>query len=86
MLLALIPVTPLKLTVPKVFALYLHQSFLFQFCSFFFFLGFRLEIEIEKLFVDMPGILAVAMHWEERAKDILAHEAALCDFEDVIRY
>ncbi|XP_050266962.1 lysine-specific demethylase JMJ17 isoform X1 [Quercus robur] len=44
-----------------------------------------LEIEVEKLFVDMPGILAVAMHWEERAKDILAHEAALCDFEDAIR-
>ncbi|KAL4603864.1 hypothetical protein ACB092_10G153600 [Castanea dentata] len=44
-----------------------------------------LEIEVEKLFVDMTGILAVAMHWEERAKDILAHEAPLCDFEDAIR-
>lgn len=87
MLLTLIPVAPLKLTVPKVFALYLHQSFLFQFCFFFvLLLGFRLEIEVEKLFVDMTGILAVAMHWEERAKDILAHEAPLCDFEDAIRY
>lgn len=85
MLLTLIPVTLLKLTVPKVSALYLHQSFLFQFCSFFF-VGFRLEIEVEKLFVDMTRILAVAMHWEERAKYILAHEAALCDFEDAIRY
>lgn len=53
---------------------------------FFFFVGFRLEIEVEKLFVDMTRILAVAMHWEERAKYILAHEAALCDFEDAIRY
>lgn len=52
----------------------------------FFFGGFRLEIDVEKLFVDMTGILAVAMHWEERAKDILAHEAPLCDFEDAIRY
>lgn len=85
MLLTLIPVTPLKLTVPKVSALYLQQSFLFQFYSFFF-VGFRLEIEVEKLFVDMTRILAVAMHWEERAKYILAHEAALCDFEDAIRY
>ena len=49
-------------------------------------MGFRLEIEVEKLFVDMTGILAVAMCWEERAKDILAREAALCDFEDAIRY
>lgn len=52
----------------------------------FFFGSFRLEIEVEKLFVDMTGILAVAIHWEERAKDILAHEAPLCDFEDAIRY
>jgi histone demethylase JARID1 len=55
---------------------------MFQF-SFFF---FRLQIEREKLFVDMTGVLAAAVHWEERAKDILAHEAPMCDFEDVIRY
>ncbi|XP_059443642.1 lysine-specific demethylase JMJ17 isoform X3 [Corylus avellana] len=44
-----------------------------------------LQIEREKLFVDMTGVLAAAVHWEERAKDILAHEAPMCDFEDVIR-
>jgi hypothetical protein len=54
--------------------------------SLFFFLGCRLQIEGENLFVDLIGILAAAIHWEERAKDILAHEAPLCDFEDAIRY
>uniref|UniRef100_A0A2N9J2S4 Zinc finger PHD-type domain-containing protein n=1 Tax=Fagus sylvatica TaxID=28930 RepID=A0A2N9J2S4_FAGSY len=44
-----------------------------------------LQIEGENLFVDLIGILAAAIHWEERAKDILAHEAPLCDFEDAIR-
>ncbi|KAB1200329.1 Lysine-specific demethylase 5A [Morella rubra] len=44
-----------------------------------------LQIEREKLFVDMTGVLAAAMHWEERAKDILSHGALMCDFEDVIR-
>ncbi|KAE8055327.1 hypothetical protein FH972_012174 [Carpinus fangiana] len=44
-----------------------------------------LQIERETLFVDMTGVLAAAVHWEERAKDILAHEATMCDFEDVIR-
>jgi len=34
----------------------------------------------------MTGVLAAAVHWEERAKYILAHEAPMCDFEDVIRF
>lgn len=34
----------------------------------------------------MNGVLAAAMHWEERAKDILAHAALMREFEDVMMY
>ncbi|CAL9030117.1 unnamed protein product [Prunus brigantina] len=44
-----------------------------------------LHIEGEKLFVDMSKVLDAALQWEERAKYILAHEAHISDFEDVIR-
>ncbi|KAG6685054.1 hypothetical protein I3843_12G093300 [Carya illinoinensis] len=43
-----------------------------------------IQIEKERLFVDMNGVLAAAMHWEERAKDILAHAALMREFEDVM--
>ena len=46
----------------------------------------RLHIEGEKLFVDMSEVFDAAMLWEERAKYILAHEAQISDFEDVIRF
>ncbi|KAM2035173.1 hypothetical protein EV2_039190 [Malus domestica] len=44
-----------------------------------------LHIEGEKLFVDTSEVFDAAMLWEERAKYILAHEAQISDFEDVIR-
>lgn len=47
---------------------------------------YRLQIESEKLFVDVIEVLAAAMHWEKRATCILAQEADLSEFEDVIRF
>ncbi|KAL9434409.1 hypothetical protein AB3S75_029115 [Citrus x aurantiifolia] len=44
-----------------------------------------LQIEREKLFIDLSGVLAAAMCWEERAADILIHKAQMCEFEDIIR-
>ncbi|XP_028088427.1 lysine-specific demethylase 5A isoform X1 [Camellia sinensis] len=44
-----------------------------------------LQIEKEKLFGSISGVLAAAMHWEERATHILACEAQMSDFEDAIR-
>ena len=46
----------------------------------------RLHIEGEKLFVDMFKLLDAAIHWEEMARGILAREADMSDFEDVIRF
>lgn len=46
----------------------------------------RLQIETEKLFIDLSGILSAALQWEERAKDILARRAQISEFEDVIRF
>ncbi|KAK3012539.1 hypothetical protein RJ639_009330 [Escallonia herrerae] len=45
----------------------------------------KLEIEKEMLFVEISRVLALAMHWEERAKRSLAREAQMSEFEDVIR-
>ncbi|KAF4403837.1 hypothetical protein CsatB_003771 [Cannabis sativa] len=45
----------------------------------------QLNIESEKLFVDMFKILDDAIQWEARATDILAREADLSEFEDAIR-
>ncbi|KAL5552082.1 hypothetical protein UlMin_002258 [Ulmus minor] len=45
----------------------------------------ELHIEREKLFVDLSELLATAMCWEARATYILANEADMSDFEDVIR-
>lgn len=47
---------------------------------------FRLQIEREKLFVDIIEVLAAAMNWEQRATCILAREAEMSEFEDVIRF
>ncbi|KAK3034555.1 hypothetical protein RJ639_033801 [Escallonia herrerae] len=44
-----------------------------------------LEIEKEMMFVEISRVLALAMHWEERAKRSLAREAQMSEFEDVIR-
>ncbi|EXB37360.1 Lysine-specific demethylase 5A [Morus notabilis] len=45
----------------------------------------QLHIDREKLFVDMSEALDAATCWEERATNILSHEADLCDFEVAIR-
>ncbi|XP_057978320.1 lysine-specific demethylase JMJ17 isoform X2 [Malania oleifera] len=44
-----------------------------------------LQMQREKIFVDVSGVLAAALCWEERAKHILASEGQMSDFEDVIR-
>ncbi|KAK7281703.1 hypothetical protein RIF29_09917 [Crotalaria pallida] len=44
-----------------------------------------LQIEKEKQFVNLSCVLAVALPWEERAREILSHEAPISDFEDMIR-
>ncbi|KAF8412259.1 hypothetical protein HHK36_000220 [Tetracentron sinense] len=44
-----------------------------------------LRIESEKLFVDVSGVLAAAISWEERAKHVLGSMAPMSDFEDAIR-
>ncbi|KAK7274378.1 hypothetical protein RIF29_15463 [Crotalaria pallida] len=43
-----------------------------------------LQIEKEKQFVNLSCVLAVALPWEERAREILSHEAPISDFEDMI--
>lgn len=43
------------------------------------------EIDKEKLFADIHGVLDSAMSWEKRAMDFLAHGAQLYDFEEIIR-
>ncbi|XP_038906803.1 lysine-specific demethylase 5B isoform X2 [Benincasa hispida] len=45
----------------------------------------ELEIDKEKLFADIHGVLGSAMSWEKRAMDFLAHGAQLSDFEEIIR-
>lgn len=44
-----------------------------------------LQIEKEKLFTDISEVFAVALHWEERAKHLLALEGTLSEFEDILR-
>lgn len=44
-----------------------------------------LQIEKEKPFVDISEVLVVAMHWEERAKVVLNQDAAMSEFEDILR-
>ncbi|XP_010695167.1 lysine-specific demethylase JMJ17 isoform X2 [Beta vulgaris subsp. vulgaris] len=44
-----------------------------------------LQIEKEELFVCLSEMLAAAMSWEERTREILAVESKLEDFEDAIR-
>ncbi|KAF6162208.1 hypothetical protein GIB67_008337 [Kingdonia uniflora] len=45
----------------------------------------RLCIENEKLFIGTSAILATAISWEERAQQVLAAEAKISDFENVLR-
>ncbi|XP_022159885.1 lysine-specific demethylase 5A isoform X2 [Momordica charantia] len=45
----------------------------------------ELEIDEEKLFADVHGVLHSAMSWEKKAMDFLAHGAQLSDFEEIIR-
>lgn len=44
-----------------------------------------LQIEKEKLFVDISRRHAVAVRWEEKAKHVLASEAQMSEFEDILR-
>ncbi|KAK4400820.1 Lysine-specific demethylase 5C, partial [Sesamum angolense] len=44
-----------------------------------------LQIEKEKLFIDISQRYAIAMCWEEKAKHVLATRAPMSDFEDVLR-
>lgn len=55
-------------------------------CKFLSFLFSRLEIDKEKLFAYIRGVLNSAMSWEKRAMDFLAHGAQLSDFEEIIRF
>ncbi|XAR70302.1 hypothetical protein NMG60_11027112 [Bertholletia excelsa] len=45
----------------------------------------ELQIERERLFSNISGIVAAAMCWEERAKHILSTEAQMNAFEEAIR-
>ncbi|CAK9184600.1 unnamed protein product, partial [Ilex paraguariensis] len=45
----------------------------------------RLQVEKEKLFAEISGLHAVGICWEEKAKHILASEAQMSDFEDLLR-
>ncbi|CAK9141883.1 unnamed protein product [Ilex paraguariensis] len=44
-----------------------------------------LQVEKEKLFAEISGLHAVGICWEEKAKHILASEAQMSDFEDLLR-
>ncbi|KAJ7952318.1 Transcription factor jumonji (JmjC) domain protein [Quillaja saponaria] len=45
----------------------------------------ELQIDREKYFVHLSGVLGSAICWEEKARDILSHEAPISNFEDMIR-
>ncbi|XP_022928863.1 lysine-specific demethylase 5A isoform X1 [Cucurbita moschata] len=45
----------------------------------------ELELDKEKLFADIRGVLDSAMSLEKRAMDFLSHGARLSDFEEIIR-
>ncbi|CAM8881009.1 unnamed protein product [Rhodiola kirilowii] len=45
----------------------------------------RLQLDDEKLFVHIAGILKSAIQWEQRAKELFERKAKLSDFEDAIR-
>ncbi|KAL1556835.1 lysine-specific demethylase rbr-2-like isoform X1 [Salvia divinorum] len=45
----------------------------------------RLQIEKEKLFVDMSQRLAGAVRWEEKAQELFATKAPMSEFEDILR-
>ncbi|GLU05801.1 hypothetical protein SLE2022_228800 [Rubroshorea leprosula] len=45
----------------------------------------KLRIEGEKSFADVSRVVAAAMHWEERANDVLARNAHMSEFVDLLR-
>lgn len=55
-------------------------------CDFLFSSLHRLQIEGEKSFADVSRVVAAAMHWEERAKDVLACNAHMSEFVDLLRF
>lgn len=61
----------------------LHSHFLLSSCWIF---NPSLQIDGEKLFVDITGMLKTAIDWEERASNALACEAQMFDFEDLMRF
>uniref|UniRef100_A0A2P2MIU6 Lysine-specific demethylase rbr-2 n=1 Tax=Rhizophora mucronata TaxID=61149 RepID=A0A2P2MIU6_RHIMU len=44
-----------------------------------------LQIDREKLFVDMSRVLAAATCWQERAAKVFAHRGQMSEFEDIMR-
>ncbi|XP_031125306.1 lysine-specific demethylase lid isoform X2 [Ipomoea triloba] len=44
-----------------------------------------LHIEKENIFIDISGIYAIAVSWEEKAKHLLGSKADISEFEDAIR-
>ena len=46
----------------------------------------RLQIENEKVFKKISGVLAQAVRLEEKAKHILSSEVQMSEFEDVVRF
>ncbi|KAG9145128.1 hypothetical protein Leryth_008916 [Lithospermum erythrorhizon] len=44
-----------------------------------------LQIDQEKLFTDISGVCSSAVSWEKRAKQLLACEAEMPEFEDILR-
>lgn len=46
----------------------------------------RLQIEKEKLFVEISRRYAGALCWEEKARDLLATRAPISEFEDILRF
>ncbi|WCJ26280.1 Lysine-specific demethylase 5D [Euphorbia peplus] len=44
-----------------------------------------LQIENEKLFIDLSGVLVAALSWEERAAKVLEKQAHMSEFEDILR-
>lgn len=46
----------------------------------------RLQIEEEKLFVEIAGTLSTARFWEERASSILASETQMSDLKELVQY
>ncbi|KAJ4850539.1 hypothetical protein Tsubulata_036378 [Turnera subulata] len=46
----------------------------------------ELQLEEEKLFVNLSRVLSAARCWEEKATKLLGHEAQMSDFEELLRW